>query len=133
MLPLMCICAWKRHQIRNVTVRQWVSKRKRVNAIHTCCVRLPCSNVDTHGSPYCTNEKTYAQHKKKSRKNNVANITLWTTLKNAMSNVVWEMALPLSYDLYDLRQRHFCDIFLCRKSHFFCSLDEVCDNCDFFL
>lgn len=60
---------------------------------------------------YCTNEKNvYAVQKEKrikTKKNNVANITLWTTTlkkSRAMRNVVWEMVFRCCFfhNLHDL-------------------------------
>lgn len=52
-------CATERDIIyENVTGLPVIIQAKKSQCdTHMLCVRLPCSNVDTHGLPYCTNEK----------------------------------------------------------------------------
>lgn len=85
----VCGCATERDNksIRNVIVSIHAEKSQcDIFGFTTCmCVAETKrqTNVERHTwLPYCTNEKTYAHSTKRTTdKNNVANITLWTTLK----------------------------------------------------
>lgn len=110
------LCAWKRHPYpfeMSLFACEYPSGKESMRYTHMWPGRTTHMLTVLHQW-----KKRLHSTKRRVDKNNVANTTLWTTLKNEVKNVVWEMALPLSYDFHLFLTTAFLGYFRCDSGLF---------------